>query len=338
MMGFSQSKDTLDIAKKLSNILFHDYGNINVGLLPICGIDPDSGTELGLSALGLFKKDSLHSPIFITPTFYYSTKHWLNANVEVQRINSEFQFLVKGEYSINPQKLYTEKRYTSTVAVEKFFEQVQFRLSLHKNIKIDAGQQLAFYIPERRNDIVDTSFNVGSIFGISFDSRDKIASTTQGILIQFIAQPSINIIGQELFYKTSADARWFYAFSTKLSIGVQTCWQYSSDETPYLMKSRLSGPFAMRGFDSRNRYMNTHSQYVQAELRRKLAGKIGLVANVAVGNSATQFHRLLQYPVFSYGAGGRLYSSLDENFVLRLDLARTSTGEYAIYMGIMESF
>jgi len=264
----AQITDSSSIVKKLGNVLFHEYGKLHVGVLPICGIDPDSGTELGLSGLGMYKKDSLHTPVFITPTFYYSTNKWMNANFEIQKVDSANLFQVKGEFSKNPTKIFKKKEFVSEIPITKILEQINYGWSLSETFKINTGQHIACYLPEENTEIIDTSLNIGALVGISYDARNNPVRTSEGYFINLGFEQNINLFNKKTFYRIYTDVRWFYSFSSKLSLGVQTRWQYVSFGTPYLMQSRLSGPFAMRGFESRNRYMDSYSQYIQTEIRR----------------------------------------------------------------------
>ena len=155
---------------------------------------------------------------------------------------------------------------------------------------------------------------------ISWDTRNNAYSPDHGFFaeLQYVWFPPF--LGSDFKFQVfSADVRKFIYLDPKSVLGLQGIGGLTFGNTPFRKLEELGGADMMRGYYG-GRYTDKCLMACQAEYRRLLFWRIGMVAFAATGEVAptpTQFD--LDGLHFTYGGGLRFMLSTAEKLNLRVD-------------------
>ncbi|HUB61709.1 MAG TPA: BamA/TamA family outer membrane protein [Puia sp.] len=213
---------------------------------------------------------------------------------------------------------------------KQFFINPQFLQRIHDNLYLGVTYQFQHtgpisYTPgglfDQENIAGRYGGNTSGIGPIlSWDTRNNAYSPDHGFFaeLQYVWFPGF--IGSNFNFRLfSADVRKFIYLDPKSVLGLQGIAGLTFGNTPFRDLEELGGADMMRGIYG-GRFTDKCLQAYQAEYRRFLFWRIGVVAFAAVGEVAPvpgQFE--LNGFHYSYGAGGRFALSKAEKLNLRVD-------------------
>ncbi len=155
---------------------------------------------------------------------------------------------------------------------------------------------------------------------LSWDTRNNAYSPDHGFFaeLQYVWFPSF--LGSDFkFQFFSADVRKYIALSPKSVLALQGILDLTMGNTPFRKLQELGGTDMMRGYYG-GRFTDKCLTAYQAEYRRLLFWRIGMVAFTAIGEVA---HTPGQFELdglhYTYGGGLRFMLSKEEKLNLRLD-------------------
>lgn len=155
---------------------------------------------------------------------------------------------------------------------------------------------------------------------LSWDTRNNAYSPDKGGFaeIQYVYFPSA--LGSDFnFTVLSIDLRKFFKLSSKSVIAVQGLGGLTFGNTPFRKLEELGGTDMMRGYYG-GRYTDKCLMAYQAEYRRFLFWRIGIVAFAATGEVASTPSRFeLDGLHYTGGGGVRFALSKEEKLNLRID-------------------
>jgi hypothetical protein len=155
---------------------------------------------------------------------------------------------------------------------------------------------------------------------ISWDTRNSAYSPDHGFFaeLQYVWFP--DFLGSDFNFQVfSADVRRFICLDPKSVLALQGLAGLTFGNTPFRKLEELGGADMMRGYYG-GRYTDKCLMAYQAEYRRLLFWRVGMVAFAATGEVAptpTQFE--LDGLHFTYGGGLRFMLSRAEKLNLRVD-------------------
>lgn len=182
----------------------------------------------------------------------------------------------------------------------------------------------------------------GTVSSLGFislvDSRDDYNYPTQGTYFEFVALPNLNAFGSDFeFTRFSADYVK-YLSKEKNVLAINLFGTATLGKPPFNEMALIGGARRMRGYFE-GRFRDRNMLMVQAEYRRELRWKLGLVAFTGLGivsNNITSFES--KNSKASGGLGLRYQLSSDERINLRLDYGIGEGGNSGFYLTIVEAF
>jgi outer membrane protein assembly factor BamA len=181
--------------------------------------------------------------------------------------------------------------------------------------------------------------NVSSLGLISLvDSRDDYNYPTQGTYFEFVALPNLNAFGSDFeFTRFSADYVK-YLSKEKNVLAINLFGTATLGNPPFNEMALIGGTRRMRGYFE-GRFRDRNMLMVQAEYRRELRWKLGLVAFTGFGVVSDKINSFeSKNSKASGGLGLRYQLSKDERINLRLDYGIGEEGSSGFYLTIGEAF
>ena len=171
----------------------------------------------------------------------------------------------------------------------------------------------------------------GAGLSLTYDTRNNAFSPSRGQFIQVYASQFAGITGSDFTYTNYvADFRKFWTIYRRQVLAVQAYGFYNAGDVPLRSLAAFGGANSMRGYYS-GRFRDKNQEFVQAEYRVPVIGRIGVVAFGGVGDVNHHFTDV--YPdqlKYSWGGGVRVALSKSEKLNLRLDygIGQHSSGFY----------
>jgi hypothetical protein len=156
---------------------------------------------------------------------------------------------------------------------------------------------------------------------LSWDTRNNAYSPDHGFFaeLQYVWFPTL--LGSDFKFRVfTGDVRKFISLSPKSVLALQGILGLTQGNTPFRKLEELGGADMMRGYYG-GRFTDKCLMAYQAEYRRSLFWRIGMVAFAATGEVAHtpgQFELVNGFH-YSYGGGLRYMLSKEEKLNLRLD-------------------
>ncbi|GAB3930033.1 BamA/TamA family outer membrane protein [Mucilaginibacter myungsuensis] len=334
-------------------------------LLPVFGSAPETGLELGGSALYSFYTDSVPSDTRVSNIFGYgtvtakgqsrvslSTSYWTPHNTwhfigSASYIDFPFDFYGIGPdtYKANKDPL-EQRRFRMTVQADK-------RVGKNFYIGLMAGGFDYKYANKKPGGIFDTSPEVqdrsggaGLLIGpsIDFDSRNNNTYTTKGLFINSYLHFYQGIFGNnsyrggfyniEVMQYNPIGKRWMLGFDIQHQLMI-------GGRSPFYLLPALGSDEMMRGYYN-GRYRDRDMLAGQAELRYRISDRFALAGFAGAG---TVYQLNIFEPRLKPNAGGgvRYFFDVQKGLTLRADygIGQRVAGEVrqsGFYFALGESF
>ncbi len=320
-------------------------------LLPAVSYAPETSLALGVSSVKLFAADSSKNSQ-VTTTGLYTFKNQFLIESNSQFYFNQNRMMAKAKFNLNK---YPENYYGTGNSTEDSSKTVVN----YSVIKLEGSvmKQLAtnLYLGPKIN--VSDYFNVRSAqeaevkafgehgglttglgFGMIYDARDNILDATKGTYTEISSVWNNTCFGGDFsYYSFDADLRKYFPVFKNTVLALQTVAQLKTGDVPFLQLSYLGGSSIMRGYYS-GRYRANNLLAVQAELRRQLTQKLGVVFFSGYGEVADRLkHFNLGDLHKTIGFGLRRRLSKTEKINLRFDVGFVN-GKGNIYVNIAEAF
>jgi hypothetical protein len=214
---------------------------------------------------------------------------------------------------------------------------------------IGIHQDLTELDPFTENGILATGNYEGKTGGVSRDltltwqyqNNDEDFDPREGTRITWDLYRSTKILGSDFenlrFWSNNAV---FMPISKKSTLALQLYGQFSQGEIPWYHLAQSGGTNLLRGYFM-GRYRDRQLLATQAEVRRHLFRRIGVVAFGAVGQVAPKAADLFKdAPLVGWGAGLRFRLTKNQRINARLDVGfnRSEPTKPALYLYILEAF
>ena len=351
--------DSTKTLKSFKNPLEFKFGRYAFAFFPVASVDPASGIELGvMPVLSVSPKNDsglvFYRASSVTNHITYSTKNWANIRSDgqffssngncyklfVQYLNAPDYFYGIGNDSINKNPSKYQNQYIKTIGeLSKGFQEIYFvgiKIEyLYQNISDVEGSYLDSNIYGYKG---GSFFNFGPVFRI--DNRDNVNYPTKGWYAEIastfqISKKSMNQNAR--FY--NIDVRKYFTIAKTFHVAFQTNIASSSGEIPFYKLPTLGGKYNLRGISNKFMYVDKNVWYTQAETRKMLYKRIGIVAFAGVGNTFAVWNNSIfeqVKPIF--GFGGRFQLIPRDKLNLRFDYAFGPNQDRGFYATVRESF
>jgi len=357
---YTQAQDSSSTKKTIKNPLEYTNGRLQFAVYPVSSVDPASGIELGMmpvfsiapkakiDSMGFYRSSSLAAHLT------YSTKNWANVRCEGQFYTSKgLNYGVFVQYLHAPDYFYGIGNDTINTSPSKFLNQyVKGGFELSKSIKTIhfIGFKLELQhqtITEIEKTVLNSSiegYNGGTVLGIGplykFDTRDNVNYPTKGTLIQASAVFSFLTNEKNKKFTTySFDYRKYFTFFKSLNLAFQAMIASSEGDVPFYKLQSIGGKYNLRGITNKNKYIDKNVWYTQAEFRKNVYKRVGVVAFGGIGNIySTWDNDMISHLKAVYGFGARFQVIPRDKINLRFDYAFGPNGDSGFYATIREAF
>ncbi|MEO8759327.1 MAG: BamA/TamA family outer membrane protein [Bacteroidia bacterium] len=332
--------------------------NVKLLTIPIVYYTPE--TKWGAGAAGVFRfklkgepDSARHSNVLFSlsvtqlkqivlgaPFQFWLKKEKYNIYGEPGYQNVNFLFYGIGNNSL---PTYKEKYYTSftrlrLAALRKiyphFYAGFRYVFDYTTMYRLESAGQLI------NGSIAGSSGGVVSGMGgtIKYDNRDNQFYPTKGYYVELYALTNSKVTGSNYrFDKYSLDMSAAVPLPFKEVLVFNAYGVITTGNVPFYHLAMLGGEKKMRGIYE-GRYRDKDCWVLQAEYRKELFWRIGMVAFAAVGNVAPSVKDFsLKYTHFTYGGGIRGTIDKKQHLNLRLDLG-VSDQHINYYFTIGEAF
>lgn len=326
--------------------------------MPIIFSTPETGFALG-SAVSIFFRDpdaeTESRPSTITPVFIYTKKKQIITQLAADMYwqNEKYRLIANFGFLKYPDKFWgignnlpeaNEEDFTS----RKWSLLLDFQRRLSRNL--NAGVQFEMghsrIIETETGGLLQTAgitgaegYEVrGAGLGLNWDTRDNVFSAQRGLWYQLSARFYGSGLGSEFSYsRYNLDLRQYLPIGPDQVLACQAYGLFMTGNPPFEMISRLGGPNMLRGY-YQGRYSDRNMIALQAEYRRHLRGRLGMVAFAGLGDVAHEASDFRPGDFkYAFGLGIRIQFDPEERINLRLDSAwgRNTSG---FYINLMEAF
>lgn len=344
---FAQQQDTLDNDNRLK-----------VFPLPVVYYTPE--TKLAFGAVGLFSfrfkdepKSSRNSQFQIGAAYTLENQLLFYTPFQLYLNNEKYYFFGETGYY-----RYSYKFFGVGNNIPEEYEEL-YKVNFPR-IRLNALQLVrpSLYLGIRywfdSYDIVDTenggilnqNETVGSRGGIVsslglislYDSRDNYNYPTEGTYLEVLALPNLHAFGSDFeFTRFSVDYVKYFS-KEKNIIAINLYGVSTLGEAPFNELAFIGGRRKMRGYYE-GRFRDRNLLMAQAEYRRKLFWRVGMVAFGGYGVVARDFDKFEAQNIRPSGGLGLRYE-LDkkENINIRLDFGFGENGSAGTYLTFGEAF
>ncbi|HPY82571.1 MAG TPA: BamA/TamA family outer membrane protein [Bacteroidales bacterium] len=360
-LGFSQvdslEKMQIDthahktIIDKTLSLFEYDFGRVSLALYPSASLDPASGLSIGAMPVIIIKpkpQSKNMQAASMVNYFAYSSRNWFNARIDLllytSQSGNEIKFVTN--YVSAPDHFYgiqqTERNHNPTpFTIQEFKTRGNYAVRLPYNIFAGVMVDVAHTkISDIKIITQKNSFLAGVGPFFSYDSRNHVNYPTKGEYI------SLNVTHFPQFqadnYKFTSlefDGRKYMSLYKDI---IFACNFYSAaayGTMPFYYLHQLGGRNKMRGISNKFMYINTHTTFVQAEIRKHIWGRFGAVAFAAAGNAYSSLRTVnMAHTKYVYGVGLRFLTNEDEKLNLRIDYGRGPAHDSGVYITMRESF
>lgn len=239
----------------------------------------------------------------------------------------------------NPPSLFYSRTYFQgeflRQLVPNIFLGLQVQISTTRNITSDCT--LNDLLSEVRGRTGSHTSGIGP--NLIFDFRNNPFSPTKGYFFELSYIPHSRRFQSEYdYHELLVDARKYFEFSQSQFVGIQVLGHFSQGEVPLRELPRLGGSNIMRGMIY-GRYRNNNMAALQAEYRKGLNRFLKIAAFGSGGLVSESFrHFTPEHIHYTYGLGLRILINKKKSLYSRIDIARSSEGNYALYFKLMDAF
>ncbi|MEJ2275166.1 MAG: BamA/TamA family outer membrane protein [Woeseiaceae bacterium] len=223
-------------------------------------------------------------------------------------------------------------------ALRRVSEQVYVGLRIvtsQSEISLDINDDLlppGIDLPE-----IGTDINLTSLAPrVRYDSRNNEFSPSAGMYAEASVTLGRSWLGSDSDYeKWKADFNHYRAVSGAGVLATRVAMQYLGGEAPFFVYPAFGSGADLRGYET-GAYRDRFLFAAQTEYRHRLRKRLGVVAFGGVGTIAPEFANW-EDSLWSVGAGIRWVVAPENDFSLRIDIARGRTGTQ-FYVGLGEAF
>jgi outer membrane protein assembly factor BamA len=172
-----------------------------------------------------------------------------------------------------------------------------------------------------------------------FDFRNNPFSPTRGWFLELSYVPHNRKLQSEYTFKeVLIDGRKYFELPRNQFIGFQTLGNLSWGDVPLRELPRLGGVNMMRGM-VQGRYRDKNMIALQTEYRKGLNRFLKISAFGSGGMVSENIRDFSKQNIyFTYGLGLRILVNKKKNLYSRIDIARSSEGNFAFYFKLMDAF
>lgn len=336
--------------EKILSVFEYDVGRVSVNVYPSVGADPASGVSFGIMPVVIIapKNPTEYSQSATLVNFLaYSTRNWLNLKID-GLVYTKSGDEIKGvwNYVSAPDHFYGIKQTERNYNPEEFnFRENKLRGSYSKKLPANMFAGLLADISHVSVDGLSdfeqkNTFLMGLGPILSYDTRNHVNYPSKGSFVSagFLHFPKLSEQNYS-FRSVEFDARHFISVYKDYILAGNFYSAASYGDIPFYYLPQLGGRSRMRGISNKFMYINTHVTYVQAEMRKHVWGRFGVVAFGAAGNAYSSLRTVsMEHNKFVYGVGLRFLTSEDEKLNLRIDYGRGSSNDSGVYIVMREVF
>ncbi|WP_427963441.1 BamA/TamA family outer membrane protein [Altererythrobacter sp.] len=328
-------------------------------MIPLPVIDPTLGTGLGLGLIRFYQPKGAGAPWTSGIGGLYTDK----GNLELgafQRMsldNDRKRIFVLGGYSSTEVQFYGIGAEAGDAGLSISLRQKSFYLDLQGLVEIapdlfvggkldildvdttrstPSGDEVEPDIPLSSGELSNRIVAVGPLF--QFDLRDNQFNPSRGVLLEGQYLHATPALGSDLSYyslRLAANAYHPLGPDSVLAMRVSLCAK--GRDAPFHSLCRYGDSADLRGY-SGGRYRDRAAWAIQAEIRQKIAGRLGAVVFAGTGGIASGLGQLRDSNHLpSAGIGLRYEIAPEYRINARIDLAWGKDSQ-ALYLSLGEAF
>lgn len=329
-------------------------------VFPAFGSQPETGFVFGLvGAITLSPTDTtakeFDRPSSFTPAAILSVRNQFLVEFNIDYfLNSGANLNITPLYSLFPDRYFGIGNDNDPDNFENYtnqFWQLEGQLSVpitnklfwgiytdiqQSNLKeIEAGGELA------TGTILGSDGGFQAGFGPAFrlDTRDNAIYPSKGYFINL--RTLVTFLGDFSYTNHRVDLRRYFSIRDDRDVvAVQVnAFFTSGSDIPFYKLPQLGGSTRLRGITNASVYRDRQLMYAQAEYRKHLFWKVGMVAFAGVGDVADKASEFT-FSDFKYigGGGFRFQLFKEQKLNIRVDYGLASGGQSAFYISLRESF
>lgn len=334
-------------------------------LLPVFSSAPETGVEVGGSALYSFYTDTLHSGTRVSNVFGYatittkgqerlslSTSYWAPQNkwhyiASVGFINfpSNFYGIGSNTVSANQDKLGL-KRFKVNLEADKHIGKYLYIGMVTGGFDYRFNDHAPGGIYETDPRMEDRSGGASVFIGPSviFDTRNNNTYTTHGLVITAYYNQMKGLFSNNGYNGGFFNIEYsqFFSLSKRFVLGLDIQDQsLAGSRSPFYLMPTLGNDELMRGYYN-GRYRDRNLVAGQTELRYRLSDRIGIAGFAGTG---TVFNKQLNFNDLkpNYGGGLRYFFDVEKGLTMRADygFGEKRPGEKrqsGLYLSLGEAF
>ncbi len=335
-----------DTAKHKKNFLI---------LLPIWGVSPETGWQLGLSSGFVMRlsHDSITRPSLARLNWQFTEYKQLSIRPTIDLFFKQNKYYLKGQFVYNDFNEYFWGIGNTTPDDDKEqneFKQTKLNLRILKQFVkgLYAGPQLQHeklynmslgpkYINQNIPGLNGfESFGLGLV--LVYDNRDEIFYSKKGSYIEISSLwQNKNFAGQYSFDNYFIDARHFKQLWKDNVLAFQLLANFNNGDIPYRQLATLGNENYMRGYYN-GRYRDKHLFSFQTELRTTIWGPLGAVFFGGMGNVGNSIADLSTHIKPNYGLGIRGVLLRKDHINFRIDWGFGEEKNKGLYLTLHEAF
>lgn len=328
--------------------------------LPIWGVYPETGWQLGLSLVYLYRQpnDSITRPSLIrlntqvTELGQFSIRPYIDIFTKNNRYNlkaiytyrkfNEYYWGVGVHTEESDKELYdyTQNRLqlrATRQILKGVYVGLQYEANQISNIKFSNNN--SWY--GKYADGASGSFTSGAGLVLSLDNRNKIYFPTKGHFIDVTTLINVNALGTDyVFYNLTIDARKYIKLWKENILALQAYGNFNepgNNGIPFKQLATIGSDAYMRGYYN-GRFRDDLAMAMQAELRKKVWGPVSLVFFGGFGNVGNSTSVLFENIKPNYGIGFRFLAIRREHVNVRIDYGRGENNIQGFYFTMNEAF
>jgi hypothetical protein len=326
-------------------------------LLPIWGVSPETGWQLGISAgyLLKFSQDSLTRPSIVRLNWQFTEKKQLSIRPSVDLFLKGNKYNIKGQFVYNKfnenfwgignnalkddKELNNFQQYKLNFRfLKQFFKGVYFgpQIQYEKLFNLEFQENSKFLNKGIAG--LDGFETLGLGMVCVYDNRDHVFYTKKGVYLEISSIWNSKSIGGQFNHSNYfIDLRKFKTLWKDNVLAFQAVGAINIGTTPYRQLGTIGNEAYMRGYYN-GRFRDQHMFATQAELRKTVWGPFGMVVFAGLGNVGNNPEDLFSSVKPNYGLGIRGVVLRKEHVNFRIDLGFGSKRINGLYLTMAEAF
>lgn len=324
-------------------------------LLPIWGVSPETGWQLGLSSGFVMRlaNDSITRPSLARLNWQFTEFKQLSIRPTIDLFLKQNRYNLKGQFVFNNfnEKFWGIGNQTIDTPVLVQFKQMKLNLRLlRQHIKgWYAGPQMQYeklynmtldpkYLQQNIEGLHGfESFGLGLV--VVYDNRDEIFYSKRGSYLEVASLwQNKSIAGQYNYDNYFIDARHFKQLYKNNVVAFQFLANFNNGSVPFRQLATIGNENYMRGYYN-GRYRDKHLFSFQTELRTQIWGPLGAVFFGGMGNVGNSISNLTSHIKPNYGLGIRGVILRKDHINFRIDWGfGEGNNKGGLYLTLHEAF